>query len=161
MIRINQIKVPIMHNQETLKSKIENIIKSKDFTIHKIVKKSIDARDKNELMYIYTIDIKSKDEKRILNRFVNNNNIMSTNCNDYVINYTNTLDNNISPIIIGAGPAGYFCGLYLARMGFKPVIFERGKKVEERSKVVEGFWNGNKIFGTCLFFALRKQKDSN
>lgn len=149
MIRINQIKVPIMHNQETLKNKIENIIKSKDFSIIRIVKKSIDARDKKELMYIYTVDIKSKDENRILNRFVNNNNIMSTICNDYVIKYTNTLDNDISPIIIGAGPAGYFCGLYLARMGFKPVIFERGKKVEERSKVVEGFWNGNKINPEC------------
>lgn len=153
MIRINQIKVPIEHNEGTIEEKIEKLIKSKNFTIERIVKKSIDARDKQDLMYIYTVDVSSKDEDRILAKSRNNNNIMSTKDMIYKLPFTDkpeeTLYHIKRPIIIGAGPAGYFCGLYLARMGFKPIIFERGMKVEERSKVVESFWNGDKINPEC------------
>ncbi len=153
MIRISQIKVPVIHNQDTISAKIEKLIKSKDFSIEKIVKKSIDARDKQDLMYIYTVDIKSKDQDKILSKNINNNNIMLTYDRQYKPPYSyseNIIGSKIErPIIIGAGPAGYFCGLYLARMGFKPIIFERGMQVEERSKAVEGFWNGEDINPQC------------
>ncbi len=153
MIRISQIKVPIVHNQDHINKKIEKLIKTKDFKVSRIVKKSIDARDKNSLMYIYTVDVETGDENRILAKFGNNNNIMSTK--DMGYDYSSYMaskfdsDQTSRPIIIGAGPAGYFCGLYLARMGFKPIIFERGKKVEERAKVVESFWNGQPINPEC------------
>ena len=44
------------------------------------------------------------------------------------------------PIIIGLGPAGLFCAYMLAKYGFKPLIFERGKCVDERTSDVEKFW---------------------
>ena len=153
MIRLSQIKVPVKHNQDTIKAKIEKTIKSKDFTMEKIVKKSIDARDKQDLMYIYTVDIKLKDEDKLLSKLGNNNNIMLSRNVLYQLPYSNlekaVLKNIERPIIIGAGPAGYFCGLYLARMGFKPVIFERGMKVQERTEAVEGFWRGETINPDC------------
>lgn len=46
------------------------------------------------------------------------------------------------PVIVGMGPAGLFCGLMLARAGFKPLILERGGPVEERRVKVERFWAG-------------------
>ncbi len=146
MIRISQIKVPIKHDMDLLKQKIQKLIKTSEFSIESIVKKSIDARDKNDLMYIYTVDISSTMEDLILSKFSNNKNIMYTKTLDYVFpSNNNTTNDDNRPIIIGAGPAGYFCGLYLARHGFKPIIFERGEMVENRSKTVEGFWNGNPI----------------
>lgn len=45
------------------------------------------------------------------------------------------------PVIVGTGPAGIFCGLILARSGYKPVIIDRGGDVHERTKKVEDFWN--------------------
>ncbi len=153
MIRISQIKVPVIHNQETIKAKIEKIIKSNEFTIERIVKKSIDARNKQDLMYIYTVDIKAKYQEKILSKSSDNNNIMLTKDCLYQLPYSNP--NQLihlyaeRPIVIGAGPAGYFCGLYLARMGFKPIIFERGMKVEERTNAVENFWNGESINPEC------------
>ena len=146
MIRISQIKVPIKHDMDLLKQKIQKLIKTSEFSIESIVKKSIDARDKNDLMYIYTVDISSTMEDSILSKYGNNKNIMYTKTLDYVFPSNNNITNDDTrPIIIGAGPAGYFCGLYLARHGFKPIIFERGEMVENRSKTVEGFWNGNPI----------------
>ena len=49
------------------------------------------------------------------------------------------------PIIVGTGPAGLFAGLALARMGFRPILFERGKRVDERVKDVETFWKEGKL----------------
>ena len=153
MIRISQIKVPIVHTEETIRTKIEKIIKTNNFSINKIVKKSIDARDKNDLMYIYTVDVKVENENKLLAKFSNNNNVMLTKSIIYKMPFS-SIPKNISkniprPIIIGAGPAGYFCGLYLARIGLRPIIFERGQKVEERSLTVEGFWNGEPINPNC------------
>jgi uncharacterized FAD-dependent dehydrogenase len=49
------------------------------------------------------------------------------------------------PIIIGCGPAGLFCAYLLAEHGYKPVIYERGEKIEERVKSVEEFWKTGKL----------------
>ena len=145
MIRISQIKVPVDSQETAIKKAIAKTIKDSNFEFVRIVKKSIDARDKNNLLFIYTVDIKSPNENKILQRFRNNNNIMLTKNESYIIPYKNISYDGQRPIIIGAGPAGYFCGLYLSRMGFKPIIFERGCSVDERVKCVEDFWNGGAI----------------
>ena len=162
MIRLNQIKLNINEidifsfdennikdklNENTyLNKKIKALIKTGEYKIEKLVRLSMDARDKSKLQYIFSIDVSSPQEKNILKKNGNNNNVMLTNDIKYkppLFDLSGFSD--LSPIIIGTGPAGYFSGLYLARMGFKPVIFERGKAVEERIKDVEGFWEGNDI----------------
>ncbi len=149
MIRVNQIKLSVKCDENDLNNKIKKIIKTSDFEIVSIVKKSIDARDKNNLMYIYSVDIKCKDEKTVLKKNINNNNVMSTKEDFYYFQYkiSSRLSDGkcMSPIIIGAGPAGYFCALMLARGGYKPLVFERGKCVEERSRDVNLFWEGGSI----------------
>lgn len=144
MIRINQIKLPIEASEDRLKSKIASIIKTKDYKLERIVKKSLDARNKDNLMYIYAVDISSSDESRILKQN-RNNNIMSTNECEYSLKTSASTNVTGRPVVISAGPAGYFCGLYLARIGFKPIIYERGKCVDERTHDVESFWNGGSI----------------
>ncbi|MBQ9277307.1 MAG: FAD-dependent oxidoreductase [Lachnospiraceae bacterium] len=160
MIRLNQVKLAIenldintlnkdnhldiLNNNQELNRKIKSIIKTSSFKIHKLVKLSLDARDKKKLQYILTLDIKSSVEKVILSKNINNNNIMSTNDIIYKIPKYIFSDKSItSPVIIGSGPAGYFAGLYLSRMGFKPIIIERGKPVDERIKDVNNFWENN------------------
>ena len=49
------------------------------------------------------------------------------------------------PIIVGFGPAGMFAALELIDCGIKPIIFERGKKIEERSVDVEKFITERKL----------------
>lgn len=87
-----------------------------------IYKKSIDARRKNDIKIVYTIG-----EKRIDK-----------------VNYQ-TVETKKNTIIVGAGPAGLFCALYLCRHGIKPLIFERGGTVEERTKKVEIFGGGGNL----------------
>lgn len=145
MIRISNIKVPVGAGDNILHKKIANILKTESFSVEKIVKRSIDARKKDDLMYIYSVDIKTELENQILKKNRNNNNVMLTQEGKYVFPCEKLSSKGLRPIIIGAGPAGYFCGLYLARAGFKPLIFERGKDVFERTKDVDSFWQGGRI----------------
>lgn len=141
MLRVNQIKVNIADDtKEVLQKKISKMIGTSEFKISRIVKKSIDARDKFLLKYIYSVDVKSLHEDKIIKR-VNNNNVMLTKKVKYEFPYKKTEASVSRPIIIGAGPAGYFCALNLAKAGFKPIVFERGKAVEDRFIDVNKFWN--------------------
>lgn len=151
MLRINQIKISLKdildltREQEIalLSKKASKILKGSKIQALTIIKKSIDARDKQNLLYIYSVDVICEDEKNIFKK-VHNKDIMLTNSKKYQFPFHCTNSKSLSPVIIGAGPAGYFCGLYLARAGFKPIIIERGKTVEERMLDVEAFWSGEK-----------------
>ena len=104
-----------------------------------IKKKSLDARDKNNIHYVYEVDIKLKDEKKILRK--RSNDIFEAPIEEYKFNITGTKKLENRPIIVGAGPAGLFCGYMLAQNGYNPLIIERGEKIEQRVETVEKFWN--------------------
>lgn len=97
-----------------------------------IYKKSIDARNKENIFYNYTIDIEYtglKDTK----------NIKVVNEEEFNLRVNVKRKAETRPVIIGAGPAGLFCGLILVQNGIKPIIIEQGKKVEDRKKDVDKF----------------------
>ena len=158
MIRINQIKLNLNQKENELEKIIIKKLKLKnaDFS-YEIVKKSIDARKKDNINYIYSVDVdvksadfkdknsnKSDFEKTIV-KFVNDKNIMLTSPVEYKLPKAGNEDLKDRPIIIGSGPAGLFCGLMLARAGFKPLIIEQGEAVENREKSVNAFWQGDKL----------------
>lgn len=141
MIRINQIKLPIEHDEAQLEQKILKALKiKKNQLIHyKIAKKSIDARKKPELFYVYSVDVTVDNEIAVLKR-VNDNNIMSTKQKRYEINSLSEAYLSKPPIIVGAGPAGLFAAYYLLLAGIKPIVLERGKQIEAREEDVKRFW---------------------
>ncbi len=148
MITINQIKIPVQKDETTaLRKKIQKLLKTNQPYTYQIVRKSLDARDKANLLHIYTVDVGIADLSQIPSKIIDNKDIMLTNKKKYVFPYQqrDDLDGNMDrsvyrPVIIGAGPAGYFAALQLARAGYRPIVYERGKCVEERTKDVEGFW---------------------
>lgn len=97
-----------------------------------IYKKSIDARDKSNIFYNYTIDIEYKGNIKIKN-------IKEVNEEEFNLNINVKRRAETRPVIIGAGPAGLFCALILVQNGIKPIVLEQGKKVEDRQKDVEKF----------------------
>lgn len=146
MIRINQLKLPITHTEEQLLQKIGRILRLKQETInsYQIRRKSIDARRKNEICYVYTVDVEVRDEERVLSRTRGN---QISRAKDVKYRFPRTGEKKLShrPLVIGSGPAGLFCAYLLAEHGFRPLIAERGKPVEERTKDVEMFWMENKL----------------
>jgi uncharacterized FAD-dependent dehydrogenase len=147
MIRLRQVKLPIdKDNLDNLKKECSKILKinSQDIEHLNIHKKSLDARKKPNLFFVYEVDIKTNKEKTILQKRKSKD-ILETPNNKYEFNITGTKKLNNRPIIVGAGPAGLFCGYMLAKYGYKPIIIERGEQVEKREKTVEKFWKNNKL----------------
>lgn len=143
MIRISQIKLPVSHTKQDLVHEICKKLKCNENEFeYKLSKKSIDARKREGLQYIYSVDV------RLLKRKEENLKIKSPNISIFKEEYyqmpllKKEMD---SPVIVGAGPAGLFCGLILARAGAKPILLEQGEPVEKRTKTVEEFWKHSKL----------------
>lgn len=148
MIRIRQIKISVeKDNTSNLRKKICQKLNclDKDLLNIKISKKSLDARNKPNLFYIYEVDVIINKEEKILKRNINNNDILETPDETYHIPKLGNIKLNDRPIIIGSGPAGLFSAYLLAEQGFNPIIIERGESVEDRIKTVEHFWDTGEL----------------
>ena len=140
MIRITQLKLPVEHTPEQLKKKIAKTLKCAEDTFsYEIVRQSLDARHKDDKKFVYTVDVKTAAEQKILRR-VHNNNIMSINKKDYQFPLPGTEKLEHVPVIVGSGPAGLFCAWYLARGGYRPLVLERGQEAQKRKETVDSFW---------------------
>lgn len=146
MIRILQLKLPVEHTEEELKSKIIKTlrIRPEELKEWQIVRRSIDARKKDALSFVYQIDVKTSKEKKILARSKHNE-VMSTQKKEYRFPASGAEPLKERPVVIGSGPAGLFCAYFLAKQGYCPILLERGEEAHIRKQKVEAFWNGGRL----------------
>ncbi|EHY0994497.1 NAD(P)/FAD-dependent oxidoreductase [Vibrio parahaemolyticus] len=143
MIRMNEIKLPLDHEEGAL---LDAITKKLGIPAEKVIsfnvfRRGYDARKKTNIHLIYTLDIIVEgDETALLAKFANDPHVRQTPDMEY--KFVAKAPENLTerPIVIGFGPCGLFAGLVLAQMGFNPIIVERGKEVRERTKDTFGFW---------------------
>lgn len=145
MIRINEIKLLLDENECELTKKAAKILKIKENEIKKltIFKKSVDARKKDNIQFIYAVDVVLDNEKQVFKK-LNNSKIQIAEPYVYKLP-ENKRKSNLRPVVVGFGPAGMFAGLILALSGLKPIIIERGKAVEDRQKDVNLFWEKKEL----------------
>lgn len=152
MLIVNQVKIPVeqvldsVAEQEALLravSKKLNIDKSVVGELS-IQKKSMDARKKPELYYVYSVTCHVQNQENVLKK-CKSADVAVANHKPYEFTVTGTKACKQRSVIVGMGPAGLFCGYMLAMHGYKPILLERGKKVEERTKDVEEFWQNGRL----------------
>jgi uncharacterized protein len=153
MLRISNIKLradfePSKEN-ELLAQKVQKLLRVKQDKIlsFKISKKSIDAREKHNILLVYSVDVEIENEKS----FLGIKNVSSIEPIEYV---TKKTKKTTRPVVVGSGPAGLFCALVLAESGLNPIVVEQGMDVDQRKIAVEKFWkygvletNSNVQFG--------------
>ena len=151
MLRIQQLNLEIPkfqteeeydnYQSQQLNKKILKLLKiqPKDLKSFSIIRRSLDARKKPLLFYSYIVDVEVANEMQIFQRNKSKS-ISVVENKEYLFPEVRKKNIHSRPIIIGLGPAGLFCGYYLAKQGLKPIILERGKPVEQRLKDVEDFW---------------------
>ncbi|MBS6954149.1 MAG: FAD-dependent oxidoreductase [Enterocloster asparagiformis] len=148
MIRINQLKMPLGHSEEGLRAKAAKALRIREGRIAKlnIVKQSVDARKKPEINYSYVVDVAvggldGAGEQQLVHRLRDRNVTVSQEkayrcpqCGEERLDHP--------PVVVGTGPAGLFCGLLLAKKGYRPILLERGQDVDARTRQVAAFWEG-------------------
>ncbi len=142
MIRINQLKLPVSHTEQDLYKKAAKTLRIPQEQLKALtpVRQSLDARKKNELCYIYSLDAEVSGKEAAVVKKARNVNVAIRKEEAYRFPPMGEQPLRHRPVIVGFGPAGMFCGLMLARAGFCPLILERGERVEERTRHVQEFW---------------------
>ncbi len=145
MIRVPEIKLNLDEDEsklgELLAKKLN--ISPKDIVDFKIFKKSIDARRKDRIHFVYTLDCKIKNEEKILKRHSKRgvNKVKDTKREYRPL----APEGTPRPLVVGAGPSGLFAALVLAKSGYRPILVERGKDVDRRALDVGFFWKDGKL----------------
>lgn len=140
MLRINNLSLPIDHDEELLRRRIAKLLRVRESELDTIelVKQSIDARKKNDVHMVLSVNVKVPDESGILKKNKNKNvSLLPTWHYEFPRVQRRS---SCPPVVVGMGPAGLFAALYLARHGIPSIVLERGKPVEQRTQDVENFW---------------------
>ena len=160
MLRLSELKLPLDHSDADLVLAVCQRLRLSPAQLksHRLVKRSVDARKRQAIALVYSLDLDlnldAKAEAKLLARFAGDPHLKRSPDTQYRFVTTilqgdggpspaaKTTPPQPRPVVIGAGPCGYFAALVLAQMGFKPLLLERGKAVKERSSDTFGFWKG-------------------
>ncbi len=147
MLRLTEINLDLDHPEAALKTAILRILEIPEPELlgYRVRRRGYDARKSGKIMFVYTLDIEVRDEAALLKRFHHSHHIKHAPDETYRYPVRAPADIETRPVVIGTGPCGIFAGLALARMGFRPVILERGKIVRERTQDVWGFWRERRL----------------
>ncbi|MDX9691471.1 MAG: hypothetical protein RBT45_03385 [Acholeplasmataceae bacterium] len=159
MIRITDIKLEVS-KAPTLAIEKENLIKyinhyyriqDKEIKSFSIFKKAIDARKKDQIYFVYSVDLNLINENIHINKKIKGLSIAPVLTYQEIPSGDNLLSN--PPVVIGFGPSGMFAALLLARRGYRPIVLERGHDVDHRSQNVEHFYQtGQYNEGSTILF---------
>ncbi len=142
------LRVPVEEDERQLPLMIARKLKVSQQSISnlRILRRSVDARKKPQLLFSYTLgfslDIPYKEVNRVLHRVADLKPEPQIMPRPFMKPEKNLKHR---PIVVGAGPAGYFAALTLAKGGYAPLVLEQGDDVETRSLKVENFWRTGQL----------------
>ncbi len=144
MLQISDLRLPPDAGGDALLQKVSELtgVPTSEISGLRPVKRSLDARKKDRIRMVYTVELSVPDEDSVLSRGLKQ--VKRADRKEYVFPPAARHSERM-PVIAGMGPAGLFCALFLARSGIPSIILERGKPVEQRTPDVENFWRTGRL----------------
>ena len=152
MLRLSELRLPLDHQPQDLESALLRRLRIPPERLieHRLVKRSVDARRRDRIELIYSVDVRVKGEASLLRRRGKQARLRPAPDTRYRLlgsaseGFPAVPDDR--PVVVGAGPCGYFAALLLAQMGLRPLLLERGQPVKQRTQQTFGFWQGRLRF---------------
>ena len=132
--RLNNIKMPISADIDAVVAEVRKKFKNAGIKNVKVVKKSIDARKKDNVFFVFAVEFEAECDIECGADLIRFEKEEELDFGAYKWN------KDYRPVVIGSGPSGMMAGLCLAEMGAKPIIIERGNDVDKRAEKVRKFW---------------------
>jgi uncharacterized FAD-dependent dehydrogenase len=142
MLRLTEVRLPLDHIEGDIQTTLHERLGlgAGDLVGYSIFRRAIDARKRSAFRLIYTLDVEVRDEAAVLARLHADRRVLPAPDTAYRFVAQAPSAPGERPLVIGTGPCGFFAGLLLAQMGFRPLILERGKAVRERTRDTWGLW---------------------
>jgi uncharacterized FAD-dependent dehydrogenase len=146
VLRVFDLHLPLEHDEDDLRRKLAAAlgIPEGDLLSWRIVNRAVDARKKGHILLCYTVDAEAAGSPRT-GALPGGIRIAPPPDERGLPPEPGTERLLHRPVIVGTGPAGLFAGLTLARAGYRPLLLERGKPVEQRLDDVRGFLHGGPL----------------
>jgi len=143
-VRLNNLRMAVTEPESALVGRIARGLglKSNDIGSWRILRKSLDARSRRDLKFVYSVIVDLPDEAGVLRRLKGDSNVAAYDPQPFDDPPTGSEPLEERPVVIGSGPAGLLAGYFLAIRGFRPLIIERGKAVKQRVPAVREFDRG-------------------
>ncbi|MFM7266908.1 MAG: NAD(P)/FAD-dependent oxidoreductase, partial [Cyanobium sp.] len=150
MLRLSELKLPLDHSEADLQLAILKRLRLPAQVLrgHRLVKRSVDARRAGGIRLVYSLDLDldldAAGRRRLLRRFTGDPHLRPSPDEHYraVARLPPGSPAPPRPVVVGAGPCGYFAALVLAEMGLRPLLLGWGLPVRERTAATFGFWRG-------------------
>lgn len=154
-VRVRDLRLPLDYEEADLWREAARSLDIDEASILNLTlaRQAVDAR-RSQVYFSITLDLELKEGTRLAPDDLNGPRAVLLKPREVPSLHNGAASLLFSPTIIGAGPAGLFCALLLARRGYHPVLFERGYDIDKRVRAVESFWSlgnldqdGNAQFG--------------
>ena len=130
MLRLSELKLPLDHPEDALQKAVLKRLRvpPDDVFEQRLVKRSIDARRRDQIQLIYAVDVRVRGEAALLRRLGKTSRVRQAPDTTYKpvthVPPACFARGEHRPVVVGAGPCGYFAALLLAQMGFRPLLLE-------------------------------------
>ena len=143
MLRIEQLRLLPEEPETALLARCARLLHTDPAALTglTVLRRAIDARE--GLTFVYTVAVSAPQEAALLRR-CRDRRVTAYTPERYALPAPVTPPET-RPIVVGAGPAGLFAALVLARCGACPILLERGRRVEQRQQDVARFWCGGPL----------------
>ncbi len=143
-LRLSNLRLGIDESELALPEHLARVLdlRPTDIQRWRILRKSLDLRDKSDLAFVYSAEVVVPDESRLIDRVRAKAPAIGAEVYyepPFEMPEPGAEPQGQRPVIVGSGPAGLAAAYFLAQQGYRPLVLERGRAVRERIQDIRTF----------------------